>query len=314
MNQGATISDSGMLEIKNVPTGLILYAVQQWLPCQKYAKASGMHKNTNTFIKAISVWLILKSETSSGKIKQYRSQLQLLAAKCKMSVRTLEKYINWLRAEQLATVDKRDLILETYKALRRYEISLEERLPTIQYNINDETNLSEILITIAFMKYKERWSRMYWKKMKQNPDRYKLLYDVLAQFYDATRLQDPEYFRECHLDLLKKTFQHEKPGHSEIFQLLHEELNANPDLNARADTYAYKLGYGHAMSFVHLKYRLESKGLISFYMRVIEGENRAHKDESTYHVRWLKQQKHTVWFMCDRIEILAEKFLKNRAA
>lgn len=315
MNHGATIADSGMLEIKNIPTGLILYAVQQWLPCQRYATGGGMPKNTNHFIKAISVWLILKSETTSGNVHGYRKQLPVLATKCKMSVRTLEKYINWMRKEKLATVTEKNLQLESYKALRRFDIDIKEREQTIYYDTTNETDLAEILIALALMKFKERWLRMYWKKMKQNPDKYKHLYDLLIKNgADPSRLQEPEYFRECHLELLKLSFEQETPGHSSTFHFLHNECNANPDINATASTYAFKMGYNHAMSFCHLKYRLERKGLVSFYERVIEGMQRAHKDDGLFHVRWLKEARHTIWFMCDRIEVLATNFLTKKAA
>src|SRR4051794_26787798 len=79
-----------IIEIKNVPAELIKYAILQWIPCWKYAKKTGVGNSTNTFIKAISVWLILKSETSSGCMHNYRTQLAALAVKCKMCVRTLE--------------------------------------------------------------------------------------------------------------------------------------------------------------------------------------------------------------------------------
>src|SRR4051794_35331078 len=65
----------GMMEIKNVPVNLVLFALQQWKPCHQYAIKTGRGSNTNSFIKGISVWLILKSETTSGNIHNYRSQL-----------------------------------------------------------------------------------------------------------------------------------------------------------------------------------------------------------------------------------------------
>jgi hypothetical protein len=305
-----------VLEIKNVPTQLILYAVTQWLPCQKYAKDKRLAKNTNQFIKAISVWLILKSETTSGQVKNYRSQLHELAAKCKMCVRTLERYIAWLRDEKLVHVENRNLYLHEYKILRKYSINITDRLQTIYYDTTDNKSLAEILIAIAMQKFKERWMKMYWNKLTQNPDVYKTLYDLLIYFKaDASRLNDPEYFRQEHLKLMLKIFREDKPGHSKLLDFLHEYIEANPDLNARADTYAYKFNYNAAMSFCHLKFRLIKKGLISVIKEHVEGFHRARKDDKMFHLRWLRDVQHTIWFRCDQITINAACFYaKNVAA
>lgn len=311
MSKQANIPVSAIVEIKNVPTELILCAVQQWLPCQKYAKDKRLSKNTNPFLKAFSVWLILKSETTSGVLLSYRQQLPHIAFKCKMSVRTLEKNIKYLKNEGLLQVDKmaNRLVLESYDATRKYEINIDQREQTIYYDTNNDTALSEILVSIALMRFKERWMKMYWKKLNQNPDKYKMLYDLLVEFKaDASRLHEPGYFRECHLELMLQSFNEEKPGHSDAFQILHEDIEANPDLNARADTLAFKLGYSAATSFCHLKFKLIKKGLISVTKDHIEGMQRARKDESIYHHRWLRDVKHTIWFRVDQITINAQNF------
>ncbi len=322
----ANINDSSMLEIRNVPTGLILYAVRQWLPCQKYAKNTGMFKNTNTFIKAIAVWLILKNETTSGNIKQYRTQLLQLASKCKMSVRTLEKYIVWLEKEELLHTEEKNLMLQPYRVLRKYGIDITKREETIFYDTKDNTELAEIIIAIALKKMKEKWMQMYWDKLNKNPDKYKVLYDLLIDFKaDASRLKEPGYFRECHLELLLQSFNEEKPGQSFAYDLLHKELQANPDLNCKGSTYARKMGYSvcekknavtkkdesSSMGFNHLKHRLARKGLIYIEKDHIEGMARARKDEKIFHHRWLRELKHTIWFRCDQITINTEKFFRD---
>ncbi|MEP7317190.1 MAG: hypothetical protein ABI921_00560 [Panacibacter sp.] len=313
-NQATIPPGSGMLEIKGVPTALILYAVQQWLPCGDYVSGGAMPKNTNIFIKAISVWLILKSETSSGKIKDYRTQLQQLAVKCKCSTRTLEKYINWLRKERLATVTDQHLLLENYKPLRKLGINIYQREQTIYYDTTNNVQLSEILISIAMIHYKERWMKMYWKKMQQNPDKYNELYNLLVNCNaDKSQLANPAYFRQCHLELMLQSFE-EESGHSYDFQFLHNYINANPDLNARASTYALKFNYGHAMSFVHLKLRLKKKGLIEVWKGHVEGQERAHKDDKLFHTGWNKHNKQTVWYRCDQVEILAANFFTKKPA
>src|SRR4051812_12327524 len=192
-----------MIEIKNVPINLVLFALQQWKPCHQYAIKPGRGSNTNTFIKGISVWLILKSETSSGNIQNYRSQLEELSAKCKMCVRTFEKYLAWLKGEGLVHAEGKHLLLHNYNLLKKYKINVEKRLPTFYYDPADTKNMAEILISVGIAKMQQRWMQVYWNKINQNSDEYKRLYDFLVYIKaDASRLNDPEYFRQCHLNAI----------------------------------------------------------------------------------------------------------------
>lgn len=154
---------SGLLEIKNTPTQLILYAIKQWSICNKYAYKTGVGNNTNVF-KGIAVWLILKNETTSGIIKNYRSQLPHLAYMFKMSVRTLDKYLEWLKNEGLVHVDAKKLFLHDYKVLRKYGIDIKDRLPILIYDIENTTTLSEIIVSIALKKCNREGCRCIGKK------------------------------------------------------------------------------------------------------------------------------------------------------
>jgi hypothetical protein len=304
-------NESGIVEIKNVPTQLILFAIMQWQQCGKHLKKKQVGYNTNNFLKQISVWLILKNETTSGCIKSYRSQLPQLAEKCKMSVRTLEARINALRTEGLAFVNEKTLYLRDYKVLRRYGIKIDEREQTISYDTTDTVTLAEKLITIGIARLKERWMKMYWMKVNNNPDEYKALYDLfIKNGADASKLNSPEYFRQTHLEALCQSFNEETPGQP-YYQFLHYQINANPDLNARADTYAFKFGYAAAMSFCHLKYRLVKKGLLLCEKDNIDGTRRARKDDKVFRVKWAKQSKTTIWFRPDQLTVLTNKIFSN---
>lgn len=330
MKNGHVINNS-VLEIKGVPTSLILFAIQKWEYCGKYAKRTTIGNNVNQFIKAISVWLILKNETTSGCIHNYRQQLQQLAEKNKMSVRTLEKHINWLRNEGLAYVSPSgaggNLVLHQYGVLRKYDIDIKERESTIFYDTQNKTRLHEILISIAIQRLKDKRCIMYWKKINQNPDEHTALCDLLVKFgADRTRLNDIQYFRECHLELICQSFEEEEPG-QEVYQFLHKIIKANPDLNAKAATYGRRFGYtiqerknertkkdeSMCQSFSHLKRRLVKKGLISAEKDNIEGWNRARKDEKVFHHRWLKEFGHTIWFRVDQLTVHLHQFFKMQS-
>jgi hypothetical protein len=325
----ATIENSSaVLEIKHVPTELILFAIQQWTPCHKYAKKTGVGNSTNQFVKGIAVWLILKNETSSGKIKVYRQQLLQLAAKCKMSVRTLDKYLSWLKSEDLLHVEGKDLQLHDYKILRRYRINTKQREQTIYYDPTKEASLAEILISLAIQKLKDNWMQVYWKKLNQNPDEYKRLYDLLVYVgADPSKMDDPEIFREYHLEAMLQAYKEEKPGQP-IYDYLHKHLKVNPDLNCKEATYARKMGYtvyekenartkkdeSRSAGFGHLKKRLAKKGLITVEKDHIESDCRSRKDEKTFHHRWAKEKEVTIWFRCDQITIQTDQIFGQKPA
>jgi hypothetical protein len=303
-----------VLEIRNVPTELILFAIQQWTPCNLYVKKRGGGNNTNTFLKAISVWLILKNETSSGTIKNYRQQMFDLANKCKMSVRSLDNYLRWLRKEDLVHVEGKNLFMHDYKTLKKYGINIKEREKNICYDTSKNATLAEILITVGIRLMKQRWMRYYWRKVNKNPDALsELRNQLIAHGADDSMLDNPEYFRQRHLDLLLKTYKEEEPG-QESFYFLHTYLEANPDLNCRQDTYASKLGLAAAMSFCHIKFRLQKKGLIQVRKDHIESEYRARKDEKMFHHRYVRKTKQTIWFRPDQITINRAIYAQKKAA
>jgi len=313
-NQATIPNSSAVLELKNVPAGLIMYAVQQWTPCMKYAKNKAAGHNTNTFIRGISVWLILKSETTSGNIKKYRAQLPELAAKCKMSVRTMDRYIAWLKCERLVHTEGKNLFVHNYEALKKYGINTKDRMPTIYYDTENKTTLAEIIVAIAITKMKERWMQMYWNKINQNQDEFKVLSDLLIFFKaDAGRLHDRNYFRECHLELMLRFYKEEKPG-QRVYDFLHTQVEANPDINCMAATYAKKMGYSAAMSFCHLKFKMIRNGLIKAEKDHIESECRSRKDEKMFHHRYVRQTKSTIWFRCDQITVQNEAIFGKKIA
>lgn len=306
---------------------MIAYAAQQWLPCHKYKKTAN-GKNTNAFVKGIAVWLLLKHETPSGKIQGYRDQLKQLAYKCKMCVRSLDKYIAWLRDEQLATVEGRDLLLEGYKALKQYGINIRQREQTINYDTTSKATLAEIIIALGIEKMKDKPRDAYWQKVTKNQDALgELRNHLIAYGADQQRLDNPEYFRQCHLRLLKLTYKEAGPGQTS-FYLLHKYIQANPDINMKAATYARKMGYAvlehqnqatrkdesKSMGFSHLKWRLATKGLIIISKDQVESDYRARKDEKIFHHRYVRDTKRTIWFLPDQLNINHAEIFKTTAA
>ena len=315
MPNPATIPGSStMLELQNVPTELILYAVHNWQLCQQYTTVRSCGNNTNPFLKGISVWLILKAQTTTGVIQNYRRQLPDLATQCKISQRTMDNRLSWLRKQGLIKIEGKNLFVDSYKSLRKFDIDIFETEQTIYYDTEGKTRLSDILTAIAIGKAKEKWMHMYSRKLTANPNTLaEVRNHLIAYGADQDQLDDIEYVRQQHLKLLIESYKTEESGQTS-FALLHKYVDANPDLNARQDTLASKLGLAAAMSFCHIKFRLIKSRLISVAKDHVRSDYRARKDEKTFHHKWLSKDKQTIWFRPDQITVnFAAFFGKNPA-
>jgi len=73
-------------------------------------------------------WLVLKNETTSGIIHNYKKQLHLLASKSGFSVRAIYKYITWAVNEGLLHVEGKNIIIHSYNVLKKYGICIDKRV------------------------------------------------------------------------------------------------------------------------------------------------------------------------------------------
>lgn len=304
MPNSATIPGSNnVLELHSVPTELILYAVHNWQLCQQYTTVRSCGNNTNRALKGIATWLILKAQTTTGVLQNYRKQLPDLATQCKVSVRTMESRLLWLKQQGIIKIEGRNLFVDSYKSLRKFDIDIYETEKPIYYDTEGDAKLEDILTAIALGKAKEKWMHMYSRKLTSNPNTLaEVRNHLIAYGADQEQLDDMEYIRQQHLKLLIETYKTEESGQTS-FALLHEYVDANPDLNARQDTLAHKLGLAAAMSFCHIKFRLLKHKLITVTKAHIRSEYRARKNEKQFHHRWLDKDKQTIWFRPDQIVI-----------
>ena len=174
-----------------------------------------------------------------------------------------------------------------------------------------------MLIVIAMDQLQQRWRQPYWQAVHHNPAKLAEGRNHLIAFGAVQeKLDDPEYFRESHLQLLIKSYQEAEPGQW-TFDFLHHHIKANPDINCKAATHGRRLGYtvfektnpynskdeSESMGFSHLKKRLTKKGLITVQKAHVVSEQRNRKDESTYHHRYVEKTKKTIWYRPDQITI-----------
>ena len=133
----------------------------------------------------------------------------------------MEARLAWLKKEGLASVEGKNLLIHQYEVLKNYGISIKQREQPIIYDTSDNRTLAEMLIAIGLQYMQQKRMRYYWKKLTGNPDVYKRVYDFLVYVgADATKLADPEEFRQYHQEALLQAYQEEKPGQP-AYNLLH---------------------------------------------------------------------------------------------
>jgi hypothetical protein len=102
---------SNLVEFTNVPAEFLALAA----------------KSSQAFQIRCFVWLILKNETPSGKIKDYKKQFHELAGNHGVPVNTFNKYIPKLQEDGFLLIEGKDLLLKGYSTLKKYGINIKHR-------------------------------------------------------------------------------------------------------------------------------------------------------------------------------------------
>lgn len=324
-----TISAS-IIELKNIPLEAIDLMVRGWEECGRYVK-TGKAKHTNPTARALDTWIILKTITTSGKIHNYRQQLNDLAATCKIGVRMLQSRIKWLKERNLVYTENKHLYLNSYKSLKQeFEIDITERTQqVIFYDTTDNITLAEKLFPLGIDRMKERCRYMYNKKINKNTTtRREISNHAVAYGANQEKLGNTEYFRHSHLVLQLKTYKEEPAGQTS-FYLTHDHVDANPDLNFKQATLARRMGYAvlektdpvtgkdisESIGVGHFLRRLAKKNLITIKKGHVESEYRARKDEAVFHHRFVRETKKTIWYRPNQITVNHEAiFVQKRMA
>jgi hypothetical protein len=300
-----------------VHIGVIDFITRQWKENGKHVK-TGKAKHTNPYATGLSIWYILKAETSSGIIQNYRSQLTELAAKCLHCTSSLQKWIAWLRNEGLLHIEGKHLRLHSFAALKKYGINYKQKVEkAVYYDSSENISLSDKLLAIGIVRMQERGKRIYEKKITGNPAIQREIGNhLIAYGADAKKVStDLDYYRKEHLALCIRSYKEEETGQSS-FDLLHKDTNVNPDIQLCTATYGRYMGYSvlekkdvdgkgqpKCMGFSHLKRKLATMGVIKVRHRHVESEYQARKDEKVFHHRWVKKKRRTIWFLPDEIII-----------
>lgn len=204
------------LQVK-IPFELALHAVRQ--------RKIVTHYETNTVIKALDSWLVLKAETESSLIQEWNDQKKHLFTICKCSETIFRERLKLLKQMQVIEYDSKIIRLCSWERLGELlNIDVDQKL-TIQYNVHDKQRVQEWLIATEIKRNKSSQAYMILKNLNKNPEQMMIVRSAIVKAgADISRLNDTDYF----LSRLLLLYQNDFIQASDIHDLL---IKVRPDTN-----------------------------------------------------------------------------------
>lgn len=258
---------------------------------------------TNRHIKNITAFIILKSVTPYGLIKNYKQQLQYLCDATQCERQTFKKRLQWLQDENLLTIEGDDIRLKSWKEVSTlYYINL-EAFTTVIYDYKKDSNVWLRLFATEIETNKERQVYMIKTKLQRNLAlKNKIQAAVLQHGGDVKRINDFTYLHNAMRLLFKKSFLAEPELHALLKQV-------RPDCNRSVHTIADAWTFKSPQSVSYYKALFVANNIATVHKgERITSQCRARNEHA--HVLWNKHKKQTVLSLVDTISIIC----KNVAA
>lgn len=276
------------------PVELIAYAVGERAKVNKY--------ETNRFIRAVGMWLILKSETTSGVIQDYTGQLPYLLSITQLSTASFYNRINFLIKEGLITKEGNNLILSSFDyAANKYLLHNVNSKISFTYDPNGKQQIHYLLSAVEIKHNQDLQAQALQRKLDKNPiikvEQLKLIHECGA---DVKQMNNNDYNRECLFALQQQSFEQYRKGST-----IHDALHAfRADVNRGVKGIANAMNAKSASTASYLKRKLQQQEICS--VTKIEGITshvRSRKDKYHY-VNWNEDLRQTVWYVCDQVKVL----------
>lgn len=252
---------------------------------------------TNTYIKNIAAWLILKAETPYSILRNYKSQIDHLAFITQCERQTFKKRVSWMLQEGLAKIVGNDLQLVSFKDACAIYYCSHKQTTTILYEPGTDKNFYLRLFTTEIEVNKDHQRYMIEVKLKRNPTLKQTIQVAMLQHgADRNRIENFQYLHNGMKKLYRQSFVVEPSLHAMLHQV-------RPDCN-------------RGVKGLSLAWQFKSASLVSYYKRKFEaaGVARIHKGEriesrtrcrnNDCKVIWNDHKKQTVLCLVDAIEVI----------
>lgn len=265
---------------------------------------------TNRNIKAWAVYYLLKSQTTSGHIKQWEKQATELAAFCGMSRQTFRHYVQQLIALKLADGDwhtKKERTANTNLTLCSYEKAADilgitfKGTVEIEYkNFTDAKQIFQRQLMADDIRHNQEAQLVaFTKKVNKNPLLKQMLTQALIQLGAVEKeLEGAAYFAAQVIRLQEEAF---KNG-SAIYNFVHQ-LRA--DLNRGVKRIASAWCAKSPSTATYHKRAMEKAGLIAIGKKIVHSacRKRLYLDDGTELYKWIKGTGQTAWVLCDQLTV-----------
>ncbi len=254
------------------------------------------HYQTNSLIKALDTWLVLKHETRSGWLQGWNRQKDYLLKICKIGESVFRTRLRILRDLKLIKYDRHSIKICSWDQLAAtLEIDVHSKL-TIQYDLNDNKRIQDWIIAAEIKDNQARQSYMVIKKVYENPVHKNAVTSALIRAgADKARIKDPVYV----LTMLKAIYLADFVQASAIHSLM---IEIRPDTNRGVRGMANAWKFKHPCSVSYWKKILQKSGIIDISKLKVKSENRVRN--ASCHVEWDEIDKQTILCFCDQIIIL----------
>lgn len=257
---------------------------------------------TNKYIKNITAFLILKSESPYGLIKDYQKQIDHLSFITQCERQTFKKRLQWMLQEGIAAIEGPHIRLKSWKEVSALYYCDLTKFKTIQYKPSEQKNIHLHLFASEIEDNKARQSFVIQQKLNKNLALKQTIEAIMLQHgADPSKLSDINYLLNGMRLLYKNSFVAEP----EIHALLKD---IRPDLNRSVKGLSRAWNYKSKQSASYIKNKLQKAGIA----RIYKGERITSKERSRNndcHVIWDDRKLQTVLCLVDTIFIIPQKNL-----
>ncbi|MCU0442912.1 MAG: hypothetical protein MUE96_10985 [Bacteroidia bacterium] len=247
---------------------------------------------TNRSIKYYGFYCALKSLTSSGLIKDYAEQIELLCEVAKKSRSSFYTYLNECIKLNLIQKNNDHLRLTCWDNLIE-RFNLKDKVFTeYTYDTEQKGQTPEYYLASAEIQENQQYQASnVLKQIRQNPHIKSILNEKETNVNTVEKLQW----------LQMKTFVNGCGGSEAIYSVLHS-LNADIHRSVPKLRKAFNLKSNRSVGY--LKGQLEERGFAVIKGRLLKSPERMRKSRVFYHTGWDKTTLESTWQLPDSITII----------
>lgn len=251
---------------------------------------------TNRHLKNITAFIVLKSVTSYGLIKDYKQQMNYLCAITQCSNQTFCKRLQWLQNEGLLSIEGGNIRLNGWKQVAAlYNLNL-KAFNTVVYDTTTDKNIFLRLFATEIEANKEQQVYMIKTKLQRNLAlKNRIQAAMLKHGADVKRINEFNYLHNGMRKLFTFSFIAEPELHALLYQV-------RPDCNRSVYTLANAWHFKSPQSVSYYKRLFATNNIATIHKgERIESKSRARNEFA--HVIWNKRRLQTVLSLVDTISI-----------